>query len=91
MDALKASVARHGLAAEVEVLGRGCFGLCRMAPNLYVEPEGIWYSKLKLEDVEEIVEKHLVGGKIVRRLVAYSPHNAGGCAGGERNDCTDGT
>lgn len=87
LEAFQAAVVRSGLASEVEVVGRGCFGLCRMAPNLYIEPEGVWYSKLKLEDVNEIVEKHLRGGQIVDRLVYYNPNVAGDRAG--RGACDD--
>lgn len=73
LEALRAAVARRGLQETVTVLGRGCFGLCRLAPNLYIEPDGVWYSRVTLADVEEIVEEHLVRGRMVRRLVHYEP------------------
>ena len=53
------------------VVERGCFGLCRLAPNLYIEPDGVWYSGFTVEDVEEIVNEHLVCGRVVHRLVRY--------------------
>ena len=61
---------RH-LEDRVRVVERGCFGLCKIAPNAYVEPDGIWYSKFTLEDVQEIVEKHLICGEPVWELVEY--------------------
>ena len=77
LEALQAAVARRGLH-DVEVIGRGCFGLCRLAPNLYIEPDGVWYSRFTVEDVEEIVEEHLTHGRVVQRLVHYRPpHNPG--------------
>ena len=85
LDALKAALAARGLQGEVEVIARGCFGLCRLAPNLYIEPDGIWYSRFTVSDVEEIVEQHLVHGRVVRRLVHHEPSSAptnslkGGC------------
>lgn len=73
LEALKAAIVRRGLQHEVTVTARGCFGLCRLAPNLYIEPDGIWYSRFTVEDVEEIVEEHLMHGRVVRRLVHYEP------------------
>ncbi len=79
LELLKAAVVRRGLQQEVEVVGRGCFGLCRLAPNLYIEPDGVWYSRFTAADVEEIVEEHLTHGRVVQRLVHYrlADHNPG--------------
>ncbi|MBI4226821.1 MAG: (2Fe-2S) ferredoxin domain-containing protein [Candidatus Omnitrophica bacterium] len=71
-EALRASVARRGLQG-VSVVARGCFGLCRLAPNLYVEPDGVWYSRVTIDDVEEIVEEHLIHGRTIPRLIRYQP------------------
>ncbi len=71
LKALTAAVARRGLSHDVTVSARGCFGLCRLAPNMYIEPENVWYSKFTVDDVEEIVEEHLVHGRIVQRLIHY--------------------
>ena len=71
LERLQAAVVQRGLQREVEVVGRGCFGLCRLAPNLYIEPDGVWYSRFTVEDVEEIVEEHLTHGRVVQRLVHY--------------------
>lgn len=75
LDAFREAVTRHGLQAQVQVTGRGCFGLCRMAPNLYVEPDGVWYSRLTVDDVETIVTEHLLHGRVVDRLVHYTTPN----------------
>ena len=71
-EALQAAVARRNLK-DVSVVARGCFGLCRLAPNLYVEPEGVWYSRVTVDDVEEIVEEHLIHGRVIPRLIRYQP------------------
>lgn len=71
MEALIRSIKRAGLEGEVEVVARGCFGLCNIAPNLYVEPDGVWYSKFTLKDVPVIVRQHLRNNKPVLRLVHY--------------------
>ena len=77
LEALRVEIARRGLQQQVTVEARGCFGLCRLAPNLYIEPENVWYSRFTVEDVKEIVEEHIVHGRIVQRLVHYHPEGEG--------------
>ena len=64
-DQLKA----NGLENEVKVVQTGCFGLCALGPIVIVYPEGSFYSMVKKEDVKEIVEEHLLKGRIVTRLL----------------------
>jgi len=45
-----------------------CLGPCSMGPVVIVYPDGVWYNKVKPEDVEEILEQHIVQGKKVERL-----------------------
>ena len=59
----------NGLEGEVKALMTGCFGLCALGPIVVVYPEGAFYSQVKPEDVKEIVEEHLVKGRIVKRLL----------------------
>lgn len=65
------AIRRYGLEDQVEVVPRGCFGLCNLAPNLYIEPDGIWYSRFTVRDASIIVRQHLVKGKPVTRLIHY--------------------
>ena len=58
-----------GLEKEVKVVRTGCFGLCEMGPIVIVYPEGAFYSHIKPENVDEIVNEHLLKGRIVRRLL----------------------
>ncbi|MFI3167920.1 MAG: NADH-quinone oxidoreductase subunit NuoF [Bacillota bacterium] len=57
------------LSEEVKVVMTGCFGLCALGPIVIVYPEGAFYSQVKVEDVAEIVDEHLVKGRIVQRLL----------------------
>ncbi len=59
----------HKLAEEIKVIKTGCFGLCALGPIVIVYPEGAFYSRLTEEDVKEIVEEHLLKGRIVKRLL----------------------
>ncbi|HIZ54640.1 MAG TPA: NADH-quinone oxidoreductase subunit NuoF [Firmicutes bacterium] len=69
IEALKEQIREHGLENEVNVVRTGCFGLCALGPIMIVYPEGSFYSMVKVEDVPEIVEEHLLKGRVVTRLL----------------------
>ena len=54
---------------EVQVIKTGCFGLCALGPVVVVYPEGCFYSHVTETDVPEIVEEHILKGRIVTRLL----------------------
>ena len=58
-----------GLENEVKVVPTGCFGLCALGPIIIVYPEGAFYSMVQVEDVKEIVEEHILKGRMVKRLL----------------------
>ncbi len=60
---------KNGLTDEIKIVSTGCFGLCALGPVMIVYPEGTFYSSVKAEDVPEIVEEHLLKGRVVERLV----------------------
>ena len=62
-------LAEKGLDKEVKLVKTGCFGLCAAGPVVIVYPEGAFYSGIKVEDVDEIVEEHLIKGRIVTKLL----------------------
>ena len=66
-------IKENGLDKEVKVIRTGCFGLCEAGPVVIVYPEGTFYSRVKVEDVDEIVSEHLLKGRKVQHLV-YSDH-----------------
>ena len=68
-EAMEKEIAAAGLSEEVKVVQTGCFGLCALGPIMIIYPEGSFYSRVKVEDVPEIVSEHLVKGRIVKRLV----------------------
>lgn len=61
----------NGIEDEVKIVQTGCFGLCALGPVVIIHPEGTFYSRVTPEDVKEIVEEHLLKGRIVERL-AYT-------------------
>jgi len=68
-DKLEEEIKKNGLADEVKVVRTGCFGLCALGPIMIVYPEGTFYSMVKIDDIPEIVEEHLLKGRVVTRLV----------------------
>ena len=66
---LNDQIKAFGIEEEIQVVQTGCFGLCALGPIVIVYPEGAFYSMVKKEDVKEIVEEHLVNGRMVTRLL----------------------
>ena len=59
----------------VRVIMTGCFGLCAKGPIVIIRPEDVFYSMVTPEDCEEIVEKHIMNGEIVERLLCKDIDN----------------
>ena len=71
--ALRRELIDRGLDREVRIVATGCHGFCEMGPLVTVYPEGAFYVRVTEDDVKEIVEKHLIGGEIVERLLYQDP------------------
>ena len=54
---------------ELHIKMSGCHGFCEMGPLVHVEPQGILYIHVKPEDCHEILEKTVLGGEVIDRLV----------------------
>jgi NADH:ubiquinone oxidoreductase subunit F (NADH-binding)/(2Fe-2S) ferredoxin/Pyruvate/2-oxoacid:ferredoxin oxidoreductase delta subunit len=69
IEAFRSELASRGLEETYELLITGCHGPCQFEPNIIILPERIFYKNLKPGDVPEIIEKTLVGGRVISRLV----------------------
>lgn len=69
IKALQTEIEKQGLSKEVCVVQTGCHGLCALGPIMIIYPEASFYSMVKVEDIPEIVEEHLLKGRIVKRLL----------------------
>ncbi len=69
VDKFQSELEAKGLDKEVKVVKTGCFGLCALGPIIIIYPEGSFYSLVTVEDVPEIVEEHLLKGRLVKRLL----------------------
>jgi NADP-reducing hydrogenase subunit HndC len=68
-SALVKEIARRGLANEIRVVETGCLGISDRGPVMVVYPEGVTYCNLTVADIPQIVEEHLLKGRVVDRLV----------------------
>ena len=68
-EAFTGALANSGLTEEVKLVQTGCFGLCALGPVVIIYPDGTFYSRVTPDDVKEIVEEHLLKGRVVERLV----------------------
>ncbi len=74
IDAMKEEIRKQGLTDKYEVVETGCNGFCAMGPILVVHPEGVFYQKLKADDVPALVQEHLIDGKHVEKLLYKDPN-----------------
>lgn len=65
----KDEVGRRGLKKTVRANSAGCLDHCEHGPTVVVYPEAVWYGKVQVEDVAEIIESHILGGRPVERLL----------------------
>ncbi|MSP20931.1 MAG: (2Fe-2S) ferredoxin domain-containing protein [Alphaproteobacteria bacterium] len=54
---------------DVRINASGCLDRCEYGPSVVIYPEGVWYTARTEADVDEILERHLVRGEIVTRLL----------------------
>jgi (2Fe-2S) ferredoxin len=68
LEEFRKQVIDRNLSAEMYITKTGCTGQHAWGPAVIIYPEGVWYEKVSPADVAEIIESHLVNGKIVERL-----------------------
>lgn len=70
MEEMETLLKDNSLESEIKIVKTGCFGLCAEGPIVVVYPEGAMYTRVGVADVRDIVEEHLLKGRIVKRLLA---------------------
>ncbi len=68
-DAFKRELASRGLKGLVRANNAGCLDQCEHGVTVVVYPEQVWYGHVTVDDVPEIVERHVAGGEFVQRLM----------------------
>ncbi len=69
-DYAKARIKKLGLsgAGQVRINNAGCLDRCAEGPVIVIYPQGVWYTYVDREDIDEIIDQHLLQGRIVERL-----------------------
>jgi (2Fe-2S) ferredoxin len=68
-DRLKQELTARGLSKLIRANNAGCLDQCELGVSVVVYPEQVWYGGVTVADIPEIVERHLIGGEIVTRLL----------------------
>ena len=77
-DRLKAELSKRGLSKTIRANNSGCLDQCENGVTVVVYPEQVWYGHVTEADIPEIVEKHLIGGQVVERLLLPKQPHLGG-------------
>ncbi len=75
-EAFKKGLHERGLKGRMRANAAGCLDQCAYGPTVVVYPEQVWYTVPTPADAEEIIEKHLVGGVPVERLLMRTKADA---------------
>ena len=62
------SLGLHG-ENQIRINKSGCFGFCESGPLIVIYPDAVWYRYVDQDDIDEILQKHVLGGQIVTRLL----------------------
>ena len=68
-ELVREKIEKHGLENEINLVKVGCLRFCGEGPIMFISPDDIAYVRVKVKDVAEIFEKHIVNGEIVERLL----------------------
>ena len=70
---LKAELKKRGLSGIVRANVSGCLDACEFGASMVIYPEGIWYGRVRTEDVSEIIERTILAGEVIERLLIPDP------------------
>ncbi|MBI5642353.1 MAG: (2Fe-2S) ferredoxin domain-containing protein [Deltaproteobacteria bacterium] len=77
LESLKEKI-KAAAIKDVKISKSGCLKVCKetetegeFSPAVVIYPEGVWYRKVAVSDVDEIIEKHVKKGEVVERLFHY--------------------
>jgi (2Fe-2S) ferredoxin len=68
-ERFKQALKARGVGSPMRVNAAGCLDVCELGCAVVIYPEGIWYGRVKPEDVDEIIDETLINGRVVERLL----------------------
>ncbi|GAU78134.1 NAD-reducing hydrogenase subunit HoxF [Fusibacter sp. 3D3] len=73
VDLLKSKLVEKGYDQEISVVKTGCFGFCGQGPIIKIHPENVFYVQVGLDDIDDIINEHIIKGRPVERLLYKEP------------------
>jgi len=77
LSALKKHISHYSLEKVVKIVETGCMGMCDAGPLMMIYPEGVFYKKLRVEDMERVVKEHILKGRVIEDLLLEAPKSEG--------------
>lgn len=74
-DAFREEIDKRGLSVKIDFRKTGCHGFCERGPMVIISPENIFYQHVKVEDVGDILEKTILKGEVIDRLLYANPQS----------------
>ena len=74
LAAFRDEMKKQGLQDKVDIRATGCPGFCERGALLTIYPQGIFYQRVKIEDVPEIISETIVKGRVIERLLYVDPN-----------------
>lgn len=72
-EKFKKRIAELKLNVDIRVNSSGCLDACEFGPAIVIYPEQVWYGNVKVEDIDEIINEHLINSNVVERLLIKDP------------------
>jgi len=88
-DQLKRGITARGLEGQVRANNAGCLDQCEHGVTVVVYPEQVWYGGVSVDDVDELLDKHIIGGEFVTRLMLPDQPHLGGATSGPALEIPD--
>jgi NADH:ubiquinone oxidoreductase subunit F (NADH-binding)/(2Fe-2S) ferredoxin/NAD-dependent dihydropyrimidine dehydrogenase PreA subunit len=73
VDSFKAKLIEKGYQDEITVIKTGCFGFCGQGPIIKIHPDNVFYVQVGMDDIDEIIDEHIIKGRTVSRLLYKEP------------------
>lgn len=73
VDSLKTKLTEKGYQDEITVIKTGCFGFCGQGPIIKIHPDNVFYVQVGMDDIDEIIDEHIIKGRTVSRLLYKEP------------------
>lgn len=73
VDSFKSKLIEKGYQDEITVIKTGCFGFCGQGPIIKIHPDNVFYVKVGMDDIDEIIDEHIIKGRTVSRLLYKEP------------------